>query len=301
VKYNESPLVSVVIPCYNHEKYVQETIQSVIEQDYGSIELIVIDDGSKDNSVEKIQDMVVACKFRFKRFEFRHRSNVGLIATLNEALEWCEGEYFSILASDDQWLSSKVDFQVRYLVQNPRAAGVFGGINIIDDDDVALRKKALNALEKYSFDQVFLSQAFLAAPTALLRIKNIKSVGGFDENFRVEDWYMWLRLTEGGNSTLDCLPQVVANYRRHAANLSKNYKFMLDEQHKILDLYRASSLYKKAEAALIFAAYSALIPHDKLKAVSLIPGFLRLWNEKRFWSALAKIFMPQRVLLRLYN
>lgn len=86
----QQPLVSIVIPCYNHEKYVQESIQSVIEQDYDNIELIIIDDGSSDNSVTKIKEMIQVCQKRFKRFEFRHRPNKGLCATLNEALAWCE-------------------------------------------------------------------------------------------------------------------------------------------------------------------------------------------------------------------
>ncbi len=97
----QKPLVSVVIPCYNHENFVQDSIQSVIDQTYQNIELIIIDDGSKDGSVEKIQEMIPACQERFVRFEFRHRPNKGLSATLNEALEWCEGEYYSPIASDD--------------------------------------------------------------------------------------------------------------------------------------------------------------------------------------------------------
>ncbi len=81
-----SPLVSVIIPCYNHEKYIQDSIQSIIEQTYSNIELIVIDDGSKDKSVEKIQDMLPACKQRFEHVYFTTRPNKGLCATLNEAL-----------------------------------------------------------------------------------------------------------------------------------------------------------------------------------------------------------------------
>lgn len=83
---NQKPLVSVVIPCYNHENYVQECIKSAIEQDYENIELIIIDDGSKDESVNKIQELVPGCEKRFCRFEFRTRPNKGLCKTLNEAL-----------------------------------------------------------------------------------------------------------------------------------------------------------------------------------------------------------------------
>ena len=105
---SNQPLVSVVIPCYNHESFVQDSIQSVIDQTYQNIELIIIDDGSKDGSVEKIKEMIPACQERFIRFEFRHRPNKGLSATLNEALEWCEGEFFSPLASDASFSASKI-------------------------------------------------------------------------------------------------------------------------------------------------------------------------------------------------
>lgn len=67
------PLVSVVIPCYSHGNFVQDCIQSVISQTYQNIELIIIDDGSKDNSISKIEEMIEKCEKRFVRFEFRHR------------------------------------------------------------------------------------------------------------------------------------------------------------------------------------------------------------------------------------
>ena len=88
----DSPLVSVVIACYNHENFVQDCIKSVVAQTYDNIELIIIDDGSKDSSVEKISELIDVCQNRFSRFEFRHRSNKGLTATLNEALERRQGE-----------------------------------------------------------------------------------------------------------------------------------------------------------------------------------------------------------------
>ena len=111
-------MVSVVIPCYNHENFVQDSIQSVIDQTYQNIELIIIDDGSKDGSVEKIQEMIPACQERFIRFEFRHRLNKGLSATLNEALEWCQGIYYSAIASDDMMLPEKTKLQVEFLKEN---------------------------------------------------------------------------------------------------------------------------------------------------------------------------------------
>ena len=131
----QKPLVSVVIPCYNHEKFVQDCIQSVINQTYENIELIIIDDGSKDGSVEKIQEMIPICKQRFIRFEFRYRPNKGLSATLNEALEWCHGKYFSAIASDDMLLAEKLMVQVPILEADDACKGVFGNMILINDQN----------------------------------------------------------------------------------------------------------------------------------------------------------------------
>ncbi|HFF5453735.1 TPA: glycosyltransferase family 2 protein, partial [Acinetobacter baumannii] len=162
---NKQPLVSIVIPCYNHANFVQDCIQSVIAQTYQNIELIIIDDGSKDGSVEKIQEFIGECEKRFVRFEFRNRPNKGLSATLNEALEWCQGEYFSAIASDDMMLNDKIEIQIDFLKNSidSTIVGVFGGYNLIDDTD-AIIKTILKKEKKYVFNEIFLHNFDLPAP-----------------------------------------------------------------------------------------------------------------------------------------
>lgn len=221
------PLVSVVIPCYNHEKFVQDCIQSVINQTYQNIELIVIDDGSKDNSVTKIQEMLQLCKVRFVRFEFRSRENRGVSLTLNEALEWCRGEYISPIASDDQMLKYKIDVQVQFLSNNPNYIAVFGGINQIDDNNKCIR--VLTKAEKsYSFDDIARLDYFLQAPTQFFRLKDIIGIGGYSAEFKIEDWYSYLKLTMNGK-LIYLMNDVVCNYRRHLNNGSKNMELMLEK------------------------------------------------------------------------
>lgn len=111
----ELPLVTVMIPSYNHEKYIKESIQSVIDQTYSRLELIVIDDGSKDNSIQIIEEMRLACEQRFEHFQFIFRENRGLSRTLNQGLSLARGEYFSIVASDDIMLSEKQQYKSLYL------------------------------------------------------------------------------------------------------------------------------------------------------------------------------------------
>lgn len=221
------PLVSVVIPCYNHEKFVQDCIQSVIDQTYENIELIIIDDGSKDNSVEKIKEMVQKCKERFVRFDFRARVNKGVSSTLNEALEWCTGEYISPIASDDQMLNNKIEIQVEFLDKNTNYVAVFGGINQIDDNNKYIRTLTKKS-RSYSFDDIARLDYFLQAPTQFFRLKDIIDIGGYSEEFKIEDWYSYLKLTMSGK-LIYLMEDVICNYRRHANNGSKNMQLMLEK------------------------------------------------------------------------
>lgn len=239
----ESPLVSIVIACYNHEQFVQDSIQSVIDQTYKNIELIVIDDGSKDNSVLKIQEMIDSCKERFIRFEFRNRANVGLSATLNEALEWCRGKYYSALASDDQMLSYKTMDQVKFLEKNQDVSAVFGGVQLIDEHNIKL-EKILNQMRSYSFKDILMHKHDLPAPTQMIRMEDIRKVGGYNPDLYIEDWYMWLKLSQ--HSRLFYLDQVFTLYRQHGNNSSKNFEKMHHARIEILFLFKDSDFYEEA-------------------------------------------------------
>lgn len=238
----QQPLVSIAIPCYNHAKFVQEAIQSVIEQDYKNIELIIIDDGSKDNSVEVIQQMIPACEKRFVRFEFRYRPNKGLCATLNEALEWCEGEFFAPLASDDLIRPYKTAKQVNYLKNNLNSIGVFGDVELFGTAKNPIR---FRPSAKYTFKDIFLHLHHLPAPTQFLRLNKVREIGGFRDDLIIEDWSMWLFLTENGG-TLDVVNEVYTEYRRHDDNLSAKHDLMQKGREKILNLYKSNKLYRSA-------------------------------------------------------
>lgn len=248
MKSDSQPLVSIVIPCYNHENFVQECIQSVIDQTYQNIELIIIDDGSKDNSVEKIQKMIPRCQERFVRFEFRHRPNKGLSATLNEGLEWCTGIYYSAIASDDLMCTRKTEIQVNYLNVYPESIGVFGYTALIDIKGNQLNDYIKNKKFKRNyFEDIFLSEYTILAPTQMCRLACIRRVGGYIQGYVIEDWLMWLKLTEKGGY-LDTLPEILAYYRDHDNNTYKNISLMHNERLKILSLYRDHRLYKLALA-----------------------------------------------------
>ncbi len=247
-----NPLVSIVIPCYNHENFVQECIQSVIDQTYQNIELIIIDDGSKDGSVKKIQEMIPACQERFVRFEFRHRPNKGLSATLNEALEWCEGEYFSALASDDMMLPKKTQQQLKILSEQDYVA-VFGAVQMIDSDNNILSQ--IRQPDKiFKFDDLFYTDRFLPAPTQMICLDSLRKTGGFVEGMIIEDWYIYLKLMEDG-SKIYYKNELYSYYRIHGANTFSNpYKMGLG----YLQVLTEFNNHPKFERAYIKAIWETL-------------------------------------------
>jgi len=256
------PLISVVIPCYNHEKFIQDSIQSVIDQDYKNIELIIIDDGSKDNSVLKIEEMLKSCKERFVRFEFGSRPNQGLSSTLNEALEWCQGKYFSVLASDDQMLPNKTKIQVEYLEKHNDVQAVMSSVNWINSNNEIINERKL-PYKEYGFEDIFLSKQSLYACTQISRLESVISVGGYKLGCVIEDWYMWLKLSELGK--IVTLEETLVNYRLHDDNTIKKGEIIYSGMTEIVDEYKFHPLYLKAIKQIVWVRVAAIIINDKSK------------------------------------
>lgn len=273
------PLVSVVIPCFNHESFVKDSIQSVIDQSYENIELIIIDDGSDDDSVQIIENISKECKRRFVRFEFRHRPNKGLSATLNEALEWCQGKYFSALASDDQMLPDKTEIQVEYLEKHNDIQAVMSSVNWINSDNEIISERKLSYKE-YGFEDIFLSKQSLYACTQLSRLKSIRSIGGYKEGCPIEDWYMWLKLSQLGN--LVSLNEQLVNYRLHDDNTIKKGNVIYEGMMEIAEEYKFHPKYLESIKRIIWVRVAAAINKDKSEGWKLFKHTLKSDNMAIF-------------------
>lgn len=127
-----SPLVSVLIPAYNHERYVQDSIKSIIGQTYGNIELLVINDGSSDTTWQKILDMEDECRKRFARTVFWNQGNMGTGRTQNSLLDNALGDYIYLIASDDIAMPQAIEKEEAFLAMNPEYALCVGDSIFID-------------------------------------------------------------------------------------------------------------------------------------------------------------------------
>ncbi len=279
---------------------MQEAIKSVIDQDYGNIELIVIDDGSGDNSVGKIEEMIPACKQRFSRFEFRSRANKGLCATLNEALEWCNGVYVSPFASDDvlfpdRYLKQVDEFRRRVL-ERKNLVAIYSGVEFVDSAGRGI--KVRNGGEKFSdFRSVFLRKDFLPSPTFLVLREKLLAVGGFNSSFAIEDFYIRLKLTSDGDVFFTMRDPLVY-YRQHPMNTSKRVDYIWNGVMQVLNEYTDHPLYGRA------VAQSMLIQAHDNQQVSKYQGFIwamrAVYRDRGLLASssmlrlLVKMFLPKK-------
>jgi glycosyltransferase involved in cell wall biosynthesis len=189
------PLVSVICLCYNHERFVWEAIQSVLDQTYPTIQLIVLDDGSTDQSVQKIRSLVAdKPEITF----ISGQSNRGYTKALNEALKYVKGEFIIDLAADDVFYPTRIEEGVTELTK----AGLNYGVNF---SDAVLIDESGNLLglhsEKYPHATIpqgdiykaIIEKYFICPPTMMFRKSVIDRLGGYDESLSFEDFDFFVR------------------------------------------------------------------------------------------------------------
>lgn len=213
-------LVSVVIPSYNHRAYVTQAIESVLDQSWPSVDLIVIDDGSKDGSAEEIRRLHA----RRGGFNFIARENKGLLHTLNEGLSLARGEFFCELASDDYFPPDSIELRVKYLQDHPGCVAVFGD-GILVRGEVLTNETLIDGKRQQMFavpDPIphMLTGALPVFSTGLIRTGLLREVGGFDQlTFRYyEDLDTPIRLALAGR--LGFMDAPVIYRRSHDTNVS---------------------------------------------------------------------------------
>jgi alpha-1,3-rhamnosyltransferase len=244
-----SGLVSVIIPSYNHAKYVAGAILSVFNQTYFNIELIVIDDGSIDGSIKVIEDL----RSRYS-FIFIKRPNKGLSFTLNEGIRLSSGEFVCLLASDDLYLEAKIEKQVEFLNHHPEISMCFTNAIEINDEGID-SNKIFEIPDEINFYQLLLRNPIVAS-SVMIRASTFDNVGLFDEKLKVEDWDMWLRILS--KFKINGIPEELTKYRIHSSNASSNVYTLLADGITVLTKWKSipdaklalDSLYSTAPLAL---------------------------------------------------
>jgi glycosyltransferase involved in cell wall biosynthesis len=222
------PIISVVIPVYNGEKTIKETVDSVINQNFLDFELIIINDGSTDKTLEIIS---MIKDERLKVFSY---PNAGLAASRNRGISLATGEYISFIDADDLWIPDKLESQLKVLQENPEAAVAYSWTDCIDESGKFLGKGSYLSFSGDVRANLLLSNFIDSGSNVLIRTEVLRKVGYFDESRKsCEDWDMWLRLAADYSFVAVSKPQVL--YRMSTTSMSVNFLRMEAESMEVIE------------------------------------------------------------------
>jgi len=277
------------MPCYNHEKFVEAAIRSVLAQEYENLELLVIDDGSTDKSPE-----ILANLQKELPFTLICRSNKGLITTLNELLSIASGDYICDFASDDMFVQGRIATQVAYLDSHPRVAAVCGLPTWINTNGTVIpggEKHYYRAKQSITFDEMFCGKAEIHGATEMIRADVLRQFNGWSPHFEIEDLGLWLQILNSGYE-IHQINEPLSFYRIHDNNMSSKISFMYGQIQKVLSHFSDHKLYKHASNRWKTHHCSALCRTKKSEAVRMIPKLASATFY--FWSHTINLLLPQK-------
>ena len=211
-------LVSAIIPTYNHARYVQEAIESALAQDYPAVEIIVVDDGSTDNTPEILRGY--AGKIHYIR-----QPNQGLSAARNTGIRASRGDLIGLLDADDLWMPDYLSSVVPVLLAHPNAGAVYCGWRDIDNQSKELPFESTRITAPEDFYELFVFTNFLVPSGVVIRRECFDEAGLFDIDLRAcEDRDMWLRISL--HRPFIGVPKPLVRYRNHAENMTKDLERM---------------------------------------------------------------------------
>ena len=208
-------LVSVVVPAYGHRDFVRATLESVFAQTYPDVEVIVVDDGSPDDTADLVRPLVAAGRVRLVS-----QANQGQGAARNRGLAEARGELVAFLDDDDLWPPEVVERHVAALRAEPEAVLVYGDYVRLRPDGTLTERWEEPRPSGDAYDGFRLRNHMISPGQALMRTEAVRAVGGFDASIRgSDDWDLWLRLARRGPFVHE--RRVALHYRDHATNASR--------------------------------------------------------------------------------
>ena len=305
------PMVSVIIPAYNVERFLDEAVESALAQTYRNLEVLIIDDGSTDGT------QVIGEKWTGDpRVRYIRQENAGPAAARNRGVEEARGEYIAFLDSDDLWLPEKTEKQLDLFRQNETLGLVYclRRCRILDDQGEWMEDKERNRryAEKekhYRRGNCFreaVEETFIALPSAMVPANVLRRVGGFDTDLiTAEDRHLYARITH--DYPVDYVEEPLVILRRHGNNLSWDpgrEPHTLEFLRKIAEQYPECSLRRQGWMRGAYARQARISGFDALHDGRMSQARRELWEACKYrpgrlsnWAYLAASFMP-RILLK---
>jgi alpha-1,3-rhamnosyltransferase len=219
-----APLVSVLVPSFNHEPFITQALDSITEQSYRNIEVVIVDDCSSDNSVERIREWIDRTTMPVQLV--LNDENRGICSVLNQLVSLASGEFLVYLDSDDWFDPDRIQIHVDHFESlGPEVVLVYGDVELWGEDGRRVGATSLQQSFRVGeppdgsrvFDRLLLAN-FIPTPAVTVRRSAILEIGGYDESLWFDDYDMWLRLSHRFDFSF--CDRVVANYRVLPSSMS---------------------------------------------------------------------------------
>jgi len=307
----KNPLVSVVLPAYNRAALAVNAMESVWNQTYRPIELVVVDDGSTDSTRDSV--LIWARGHADEpAFEvhYLHQENQGANAARNLGIRLAKGELVAFIDSDDRWLPDKLEKQVPLFFEDPKVGAVYCGIGLIDlVSGVNLSEDRKLYPHGWLLSELLVHDVTAGTPSYVIKKECFNNVGFFDVSLQArQDWDMWIRIST--EYKFACVPEVLVEAGKHMGpRLSKDSKGSIDAHLHIFEKYAPLrkqfplSIRRSAEGALL-RRLGRIYFHYGLSKQKAIVMYLRSIFAWPFcfdtYAALAGIFMPANIRQRIH-
>ncbi len=255
------PLVSVLMPCYNAEKYVEDAIRSILEQTYANLEIVAINDCSKDNT----RDILLRLASEDKRVKvYDNEANLKLIKTLNKGIDLCGGEYIARMDADDIALPERIEKEVRFLEENRDHDIVSTLFYAFPLDNPGKRSLHHSPLKDDELRAYLLFKSGICHPAVMIRKRVFTELGlSFEaEYLHVEDYALWSKALY--KTKLANVGEPLLLYRVHPTQVSSLHEqLQLDNKKKVFKIHcQALGLPTTDEFLNIYAAVAECVPEE---------------------------------------
>ncbi len=225
------PTVSIIIPTYKHRDFVLATLDSVFAQTFTDYEVIVINDGSPDDTAAVLRPLAEAGRIRYIE-----QANTGQSKARNRGISEARGEFIALLDDDDLWPPDKLEWQVAAMAHHPEAGVIAGLADIMDVNGHHLYWT--DFVPEFTFESTLVRCPFTSPGQTLIRASLLREVGGLDPSiWGTDDWDLWLRIAK--KSRILSEERSALLYRRHEGNASQDFCRMLDNSCQVLEIHLA--------------------------------------------------------------
>ena len=222
------PTISIIIPAYNAELTILETISSVQKQTFSDFELIVVDDGSKDRMLEVLHSV------KDERLKIFSYENAGVSVSRNRGMSHATGDFIAFLDADDLWTPEKLELQLVALQQHPEAGVAYSWTHFMDEKGESFHPEEPKFFEGNVYAPLLLNNFLNNGSNPLIRKQAIEDVGGFNPVFSVSaDWEFYLRLAARWHFVV--VPKLQILYRQSSNSMSTNVDKLKKESLSVLE------------------------------------------------------------------